>query len=282
MAVTAMRLVNGSSTLELTRETGYRVQKLDIGFPTVRPVSQGRTDRDGEDDTTELHGASAVSMDIKLFPTTTLTLTEILDSLRAFCHPKIRPYLVVERDGVERRIMLRADQQSAPITNPFVTEVQVAWRAPDGVEEAVTEEVGLANAVASAAAGRSYPRTYPLTYPASSAVGSVTVTNSGTVPVLPVLRLYGPCTNPRVENQTTGEQMVFSGLTIAAGDYLEIDSKNATIRLNGLSNQSRYNLLSFAVSTFPHLEPGLNTVRYYPVSFSTGARLEVRYRSAWI
>jgi hypothetical protein len=281
MAVTAMRLVNGSSTLELTRETGYRVQKLDIGFPTVRPVSQGRTDRDGEDDTTERHGASAVSMDIKLFPTT-LTLTAMLDAIRAFCHPATRPYLVIERDGVERRILLRADQQSAPITNPFMTEVQVAWRAPDGVEEAVTEEVGLADAIASAEAGVAFDWTFPLTFPASSAVGSVSVTNSGTVPVDPVLRLYGPCTDPRVENQTTGERMVFNGLTIAAGDYLEIDTKNATIRLNGLSNQSRYSKLSFAVSTFPHLEPGLNTVRYYPVSFSAGARLEVRFRSAWI
>jgi hypothetical protein len=282
MTVTAMRLVDGARVLELDRASGYRVQKLDLGFPTVRAVTQPRTDRDGEDDTTERYGASAVSMDIKLFPTATLTLTEILDSLRAFCHPKTRPYLVVERDGVERRIMLRSDQQSAPITNPFVTDVQVAWRAPDGVSEAVAEEVALANAVALVEPGVAFDWTFPLTFPATSAVGSVPVSNSGTVPVLPVLRLYGPCTDPRVENQTTGEQMIFSGLTIAAGDYLEIDSRNATIRLNGLASQSRYSRLSFAVSTFLHLEPGLNTIRYYPVSFSTGARLEVRYRSAWI
>lgn len=280
MAVTALRLEDGNRVLDL-RGRGYRVGRLDIGFPTVRGVSESRVDDDGEDDRTAHHGASAVAMEIMLHARDT-TLTQLLDALRAFCHPSSRPYLVVERDGQQRRIRLRADQQSAPITNPFHQQVQASWRAPDGVMEALAEQIGTAEAVATDEGGFAFDLTFDLAFPATSAVGSVTVTNDGTVTVTPVLRLYGPCTDPRVENQTTGQQMIFSGLTIAAGDWLEIDCRERTIRLNGLTEQSRYARLDFVASEFLTLLPGLNTVRYYPVSFSSGARLEVRFRSAWI
>ena len=82
-----------------------------------------------------------------------------------------------------------------------------------------------------------------------------------------------------MENQTTGERLVFTGLTLLAGDWLEIDCRERTIRLNGLPAQSRYSLLDFPASSFLRLLPGVNTVRYYPVSFGDGARLDgVRIR----
>lgn len=281
MALTALRLVEGTRELILDPAHGYSRARLDIGFPAVRAVTQPRGGRNGEDDTTQFHGAAAVTLDLTLNPAIG-SLTALLDAVRSFCRPAARPYLVVERDGTQRRIQLRADQASSPLVDPTHQLAQISWRAPDGVMEALAEEIGTAEAVPSAEAGRSYNRSYPLSYPQSSPVGSVTVTNAGTVDVHPLLRLYGPCTDPRVENQSTGDRLVFTGLTVAAGDWIEIDCREATIRLNGLASQSRYARLDFAASTFLRLLPGLNTVRYYPVSFSAGARLEVRYRSAWI
>jgi hypothetical protein len=281
VTVTALRLEDGDRVLDLS-SLDYRVSRLDLGFPSIRAVSQSRPDSDGETDTTSRHGASVVSLDMILVPSAESSLTVLLDALRSFCHPATRPYLVLERDGQQRRIQLRADQQTAPITDPFHQQVQAAWRAPDGVMEALAEQIGTSDAVAASEGGRSYPRSYPLDYADSPAVGSVTVSNDGTVEVWPVLRMYGPASDPRVENQSTGERLVFSGLTLAAGDWLEVDCRERTIRLNGLPSQSRYYLLDFTASTFLRLVPGVNTVRYYPVSFGDGARLEVRYRSAWL
>lgn len=278
--LTALRLEDGPRTLDL-RSAGYKVGRLDIGFPTVRQSTQPRPDADGEDDSTAHHGAAAVAMDITLVPGEK-TLAALLDALRAFCHPRARPYLIVDRDGQQRRIRLRADQQSAPLTDPFHQQVQAAWRAPDGVLESAGEQIGTSAAVPAGEGGRAYPRLYPLDYADASPVGSVSVSNDGNAPVPPVLRLYGPATDPRVENQTTGERLVFSGITLSAGDWLEVDCREKTIRLNGLPEQSRYARLDFTASTFPRLEPGVNTVRYYPVSFGDGARLEVRFRSAWL
>lgn len=280
MSLAALRLVDGERVLDLHSD-GYTVGRLDIGLPTVRVVSQPRPDGDGDDDTTVHHGAAAVSMDITLVPGD-LTLTELRDALGAFCHPASRPYLVVERDGQQRRIRLRADQQTAPLSDPLHQQVQASWRAPDGVMESLAEQIGTATAVPAGEGGRSYDRSYDLDYAASSPVGSVTVKNDGTVDVRPILRLYGPATDPRVENQTTGERLIFTGLVIAAGDWLEIDCREKTARLNGLRDQSRLARLDFTASRYPRLHPGTNTVRYYPVSFGDGARLEVLFRSAWI
>jgi hypothetical protein len=280
MGVTAVRLEEGRRVLDL-RGQGYKVSRLDVGFPAVRPVTQSRPDEDGELDTTALYGAAAVSMDLMLIPGA-LTLTALVDELRSFCHPASRPYLVVERDGQQRRMRLRVDQQSAPITTPLYQHVQAQWRAPDGVWEALTEQIGTSDAVTAGSGGRTYPRTYSLSYAASSPVGAVTVTNDGTVPVRPVLRLYGPATDPRVENQSTGERLIFTGLSLLAGDWLEIDCREKTARLNGLVSQSRLSRLDFANSTYLRLLRGMNTVRYYPVSFGDGARLEVRFRPAYL
>jgi hypothetical protein len=280
MSLTALRIEDGPDVLDL-RSDGYHVGRLEISFPTARAVSQPRPDDDGEIDTTVYHGSSAVSIEVVLTPGVS-TLTALKDALRAFCHPSRRPYLVVEQDGQQRRIRLRADQQTAPITDPFHVQVQAQWRAPDGVVESLAEQIGTSDAVTAGEGGRSYPRSYPLSYAESSPVGAVTVTNDGTVAVRPVLRLYGPATDPRVENQSTGERLIFTGLTLLAGDWLEIDCREKTARLNGLPSQSRLARLDFANSSYLRLLPGMNTVRYYPVSFGDGARLEVRFRSAWL
>jgi hypothetical protein len=280
MGVTAVRLEDGDSVLDL-RADGYRVARLDIGLPTARAVTVARPDQDGEDDTTAHHGAAAVTMDVRLRGKDQ-SLIVLRDALRAFCHPAKRPYLVVEEAGEQRRIRLRADQLVGPITNPVHQQVQLSWRAPDGVMESLAEQIGTSDAVTAGSGGRSYPRTYPLTYAESSPVGAVTVGNDGNVAVRPLLRLYGPASDPRVENQTTGERLIFEGLTLLAGEWLEIDCLEKTARLNGLANQSRLAQLDFLNSTWLRLLPGMNTVRYYPVSFGDGARLEARFRPAWL
>lgn len=280
--MTILRLRDGAHELVLSPATGYHRAQLDVGSPAVRAVTQSRPGQDGEDDTTAHFGAAAVSLQVLLEPAPGRTLTAMVDALRRFCHPAARPFLILERDGSQRRIRLRADQTSSPITSPTHQRVQVSWRAPDGVMESAAEQVGTATATTDMRAGRVYPRSYPLRYASSSPLGAVTVVNDGTAPTWPVLRLYGPVTDPRVENQTTGERLLFTGLSVAAGDWLEVDCRERTVLVNGLPGQSRLSRLSFVDSEFLTLQPGSNTLRYFPPVFAAGARLEVRYRSAWL
>jgi hypothetical protein len=270
--------------LELTTSTGYNVQKVDLGFPAVRDDVDDRVQANGTDDRTAYHGARAVSLDVTLVPELGQDSTPhtLLDALTAYCRPGLRPYLYVPiDDGTERRIRLRADQRSAPFVRPGSLEVQVAWRAPDGVLEGDLVEHTLP-ATADVEAGAGFDWEFDLAFPAMSPAGAGIVTNEGNTSADAVFRLYGPCENPRLENQTIDERIVFDGLTVAAGSYVEIDVRTGAVTLNGVPEASRFGLVDFSVSTFFHLEPGENLLRYYPETFSGAALAVVLFRPTWL
>lgn len=275
----------GLAPLLLDDSNGIRVLELDRGFPEVRDVADERTDADGDDDQTEHHGSAAVTLRLLIRRAVVggMTVQQAVDRLGAFCHPRMRPYLYHWADGEpERRIRLRASQQSRPQVSGVYREVQAVWRAPDGVEEAAAETIAVIAAAADVEEGRLYNLIFNRVYPVSAPVGTVTVVNDGNVAANPILRLYGPCTDPRIENQTTGQALVFAGLVVAAGDYVELDVLERTVRLNGLVDQSRYTLLDFAVSQWWQLQPGPNAVRYFPVAFTAPSQAEIRFRSPWL
>lgn len=277
---------DGLDDFPLTIDEGFSVDKVDLGFPEIRDVVIPNTGADGEDDQTEFIGARAVVLAGSIVPTDELARQEVLDRLRAFLNPRLRPYLVYELDDGtgERRIRLRGDAHSAPITTPGFAKVVVGWRGPDGIQESTTLTVEIASATPEEEPGRTYDRVYPLFYPESSVLGSVVVTNAGNVSVYPVLELYGPVDDPRIENIDGGGSLRFEGLTLGIGDYLEIDTRERTIYLNGMSTQSRYAYLDFAASSWRGLElaPGENLIRYFPESFDDGAEARIRFRSSWI
>jgi hypothetical protein len=99
------------------------------------------------------------------------------------------------------------------------------------------------------------------------------VTNSGDADSPPILKLYGPTTNPTVKNITTGESISLT-YTLAEGDYIEIDMSKITAKLNGVTD------VSYAV-TFPAdwwmLDPGANELE-----FPSGTKGIVIYKAAWM
>jgi hypothetical protein len=110
----------------------------------------------------------------------------------------------------------------------------------------------------------------------------VTAVNAGTASAQDfVISLFGPCTNPRFENLTTGQQLRFV-TTLTAGQFLEINVRDRTVRLNGLVAQNRYNTLDFATSQWFDLPPGESLLRYRPDSITAGAFARVGFRSSWI
>ena len=132
-------------------------------------------------------------------------------------------------------------------------------------------------AAATSGGGRTYNRTYNLTYAAGGAGGTINATNAGNFPTRPTVRIDGPVTDPRIENVTAGKYLQFSGLTLASGEWLDIDFQNRTVLLNGTA--SRYNYLT-STSSFWELGPGNNQI-YFTSGSATGT-LTLTYRSAWL
>ena len=286
MSAPIVRLENASlPTLVLDQFAGFAIQSLDLGFPSVRAVVNDAPDVSGTLDTTALFGARTITVPLKL---TRRAPSDSLEGLRrrlkAYLAPALRSTMFVTLDdGVERRATVRGSNFSGGLDKPNRATVVAQWVAPSGIFESSTlYTVDVLAGGSGAELGRSYDLTFDRTYPASSVIGSRAVVNAGDVDAFPMIKIYGPCTNPVVSNMTQSKSLTFSGLTIAAGDYLEIDTRAKTIRTNSLAASSQYSKLVFPSSKWWTLSPGSNTVRFVPSTFSSGAAMRVEWRDAWI
>jgi Siphovirus-type tail component, C-terminal domain len=278
----------GMSDLVFSTANGWRVESVDIGSPVTAAVVVGRPGQSGTINRTQLYRDRAVTLRAWLVPTDGIVRRTMIDQLKAFLRPDLRPYLVLTEDSTdptERRIALVADQWSDPILPVDLRSVIMSWRSA-GDLEATTQSEAIAYVSGSGAeAGRAYDLTFNRTYPASPVLGSVQVINLGNVDVWPLIRIYGDCTEPNLENQTTGKKLEFNSLTLAVGEFLEIDTLAKTVRLNALSTSSRYDKLDFAVSA-PGLDlrivPGLNLFRFYPATSGATSKAQILWRSAWL
>jgi hypothetical protein len=285
--LTSVKIVDGArEMILLPRQTsGVLLQAIDAPMPEVREIVENRTDDDGTRDTTSLFGARACSIELLV----TQSPRAVEDELTRFLHPRSRPYLVVEDDGWSqaRRLGLRAGTFDAPLTLDTARwdgrRISVGWKVPTGIWEAdeTTEETVVADA-ASGGVGFSLPFSLPLALTATTDTGAYTVSNLGSIPSHFVARLYGPCSGPVLKNESTGEEIRFTTtLSLASGEYVEIDTRERTANLLSTEN-SRLSMLDFAATSWWRIEPGETEIRYAPQISSPGAAAVITYRPAWL
>lgn len=285
--LTSVKLVDGAREMILLprRDGGVFLQSLDAPMPAVREVAESRTDDDGTRDTTSLFGARACSIDLLV----TQDPRAVEDELTRFLHPRSRPFLVVEDDGWSqaRRLRLRSDQFSAPLgldlARVDARRIAAAWKAPDGIWEAAEPTEQTVAADVESTDGRTYSKAYPWSYPGTLSSGATIVGNLGSIPSHFTARLYGPCTGPRLINGATGEELTFtSSLSLAAGEYVEVDTRERTAYLLSQTSASRLTYLDFEATSWWRIEPGDNPIRYVPATSSAGAAAVITYRPAWL
>lgn len=278
------------TSLELTRTNGYVPQALNTGFPSVRENNDKRSSQNGEHDFTQYFGARAVTLSVALAPelasAPSPTEQQLEDGLRAWLAPHRRSWLVWRQQGGSwRRLSVRGNQLAyslSMISNNF-GRMTCGWKCADGVSESVELITFTLSTSAAVEQGRSYDRAYDRTYPASPMIGSQEVINLGTAPAYPVLRIHGPQTGPRIENQTTGKKLQFkNAFALVAGQFLEVDFKEGTILLNNDPANSRYSELDLTVSEWWELIPGSNLLRSYPLVSSSPSIIEGSFHYQYI
>lgn len=291
----------GTTLLNLHDRQHTITVQMDFGMPDGRTVIVNRPGADGTLDTTAYHGARAVTWQGVIVGTLDVW-TGFLDTLRGLCHPAARPYLYATRPGWtgERRMLLRADAFSAPLTT--ARQVQVTWRGVDGVwESAVQQTVSLtssgvseiftisdADAISNdtrisnqATFGIPYPRSYPYSYGSGGAEAGVTIVESaGTVPSPPLIRIYGQCTSPKILCATTGVVMSWPGLSIADGAFLEVDCAARTSLMGG--NPGSPEGFDFSVSDWASVPPGTSQWQTAVATSGDGFQVTMGWRDRWL
>jgi hypothetical protein len=282
---TSVRLVDGTREMVLLPREGLRLQGHDVPMPAVREVTEERTDDDGEDDTTELHGATSCSRE--LFATQTPAAFE--EELGRFLHPRSRPYLVAADDewSQERRLRLRISQFGGPrgVDLPRTTRrIQAQWKVPDGIWESADLVEETVNAdIVTESVGFTLPVTLPVTLAATTGTGTSQISNVGGTPVHHVTRLYGPCAGPRLVNETLDEEITFTdSLVLGSGEYVEIDTRARSAYLDSNTSLSRLSDVDYTVSSWWQIEPGDQLIRYAPSAVMGAAAAVITYRPAWL
>lgn len=126
--------------------------------------------------------------------------------------------------------------------------------------------------------GLTVPFTAPLTVTGTPAAGFTTITNEGTRDNGLLLRLNGPLVEPSVvlERADGSYQRLDFDLELSVNQWLDIDTKNRLVLLNGASSQRG------AVSgNWIIVPPGTHTLRWNSTAYNDTATLSGSFRSAW-
>ncbi|HSS11143.1 MAG TPA: hypothetical protein VLL25_14750 [Acidimicrobiales bacterium] len=282
-----LRLELGDDMIDLMDEaaSGLIVTDINLGGPAVREVTAALPTRDGNYDTTRLLGPRVVTITGNAVASALGSRQKALDNLARYCIAATRPRLVytLSDDTAPRAVTLRASAWSAPYTIPDRSEVAVSWVAPDPVIYSLEIHDRWWQPEAPLG-GRPYNMTFDRRYPqAFGGSGIATLINAGNYQTWPLLRIYGPCTDPAVYWQPPAVgAIVTTGLTVDRGDYLEVDTFEQAVTLNGLAGASRYDRLDFARTRWAPLAAGSTALRFSPGLFTEPCTILAEWADAWL
>lgn len=288
----AVRLVRGSETLELDGNPYWLEGFTGFGAAPLRhQTSQGP----------EQHGATW--LDFRLQPRTIglvigfcgtdyAQLLIYRQTLLAFCDPW-GGLIAVEfeyPDGAKRRIdCILADDldmasndragfyQKAGLT---LLAADPTWYNPNAQQYFVLSGSGDTFTV---------PTPVPTGIGRSTFDDYVVIYYPGTAPAYPRIRFIGPLTNPVLYHQSMGWKLDFTGTTIAAGSYYEINcaygyktviDSAGTNRIDKLTADS--NLAEFAIMPHPIVANGINNIRFTASNISDASALTIIFYDRYI
>lgn len=170
-------------------------------------------------------------------------------------------------------------QQPLRITDNWQKTFQCSLVAADPrIYSTTLNQITTAASAVPTNIGRIYDKSYDIDYGGSAVAGGLLISNDGNAITYPILTVTGPGSNPQILNYTTGESINLI-YTLAAGEYITIDTLNRTVKLGGTT--SRYSAIDFTNTKWWGLVPGLNDIRQGWTS-QAGASLTVQWRSAWV
>jgi hypothetical protein len=126
--------------------------------------------------------------------------------------------------------------------------------------------------------GLRVPFGLPLAIRPVVADGLAVVTNTGIRPTKLFIRITGPVTGPLIStnSQIAGASTLQINVTLAAGDYIDIDTEDQTVLQNGTVN-----LLGEVQGEFPLAYPGETEIQYRPSKGNNLTRARIQWRDRW-
>lgn len=296
MTVTAVTLTDPASgaTCVLMPRDGVAAQRLDVTGTARTSGGSGssvydRVGAHGSYDVTKYLTEASVTLTMVLYPPSdpAQSIESVWDTISALLDPALRPVLVVSNDAWQgdRQITLRYDSDSKPFSDPTNWAVQVSWKGPDAVWESVAASQYQIPAFIATPAGAFVTSSGLLVTSSGEFLVSgpgpqqSQITN-GSFAAHWQAALYGPCTGPDLINASSGDSLSFPSLTLAAGDYVFLDSRLQTA-VRASDGADVTSTLKFPASRWWLLSAGTSLITYAPASASGGSEAVLTFRPSW-
>ncbi|MHB8671816.1 MAG: phage distal tail protein [Acidimicrobiales bacterium] len=287
-----MALVDYSGSFGgLTFGAGTEIQLLEIlglrALPEMRTGDTIRPRDHGDFAGLSLMGKRAVQLKFLVIGSSNADFDTQLAAIGSAFSPLVQPSqispltLKVPNQG-PRRINCRPTKGATPVVANYqfgYAEILVEVVAPDprvydDVQSSITTSLPVP------LSGMTFPATFPLTFGVGSGAGGLILAlNAGNFETRPLATITGPCTNPRLENRTSGQTVKFA-ITLGPSDTLTVDFDARSVILNGTaSRRSSFTVGSqwwvLAANTTSEIHFGSDDAS------QTAAQCTFAWRSAW-
>lgn len=275
--------------LDLDCGDGYVVSSFTIGWPAERPVVRSRALTDGVIDTTTYVGNRAVTVALRLDNTGCggHATQDLLDAVTPYLSPRRRPRVVWSVDKTPSSPLHVRSLEVRGVDAPFTVDAPKAltlvcqWVATESFSRALDETCAVANITGAGELGRPYDLTFDRAYPFSPPFGVTQFTPNGNAPMTWTGTVTSEVTDP--ELLINGTLITFTGLTLAAGQTLDIDTGARTMLRNNDPADSVYALSNFQDWAWDDLllQPGLNEIRLEAASYVGNPSFTLCWYDRW-
>lgn len=265
--------------------TSYRWASWPSGLLATPAIRSGDTPRAGSHGIQagpDLLGGANIVFDLWVLAVTRVAAeTAAAELLAAFAPSSVDLPLTVTMSGAPDTYLLYGRPRGAECRpdakfNGGVLRVRAEFAATDPRRYSSTEQTA-STGLPTAAGGLEFGAVAPFVFGTGGSGGAMSCPNEGTFPTPWVATFTGPLVGPVLRLEATGEQVSFSGATVASGQTLVVDSTERTVLLDGTT--SRYSWLA-PTSRWFELAAGANTVTL--LGASGAGTVELAWRSAWI
>lgn len=272
--------------LTIGGDTAYPLVRVDgLGQPGVRSGDRAATGRHGLWPGDHWLNGRTLVLDLEVERGATDTTWEArVDAFASAFRPGLddEAALVFQVPGIagggERRVYVRTSRRDLPVDQAWALRESRAAVELVATDPRIYDETQQSDSVGlpTATGGWSFPWSFDWSFGGGGIGGTIFANNAGTFPAPLTVRFDGPVTDPRITNVTLG-QVLELDLTVASGQYVELDTLARTVLLNGTAN--RYEALSNASRWFD-LDPGTNELAFQGTG--SGSTVTVTWRSTWI
>lgn len=271
---TIVRFNDGASGLVLEEVTGWDSSSVRTNVEDL-PEFDGAVAGDsflGQRPWT-LKGKVGVDQPATTRNRTVVNLQRAVRGLRSDVTVTTQPQGLPAMQATARFVALR-------VTGGFVKDFLISFISADPRAFSQTLNTETSSGGTVSVPGARWPIAWPANWGGGSgATLSVTVTNAGNFDSYPVVKVWGPVTDPQLTHAGTGLSVYLDGLTLASGEWVAVDMAAASaVKQDGVGVDDK---VRWPGSEFWPLPAGSSTVQLFAASATVDTELDVSWRDSW-